>query len=154
MCGARQGAWLTQGEKGPITTNRWEAVAVDLEFNQQTLDAMRVALTKPVLYKRLNYEEGLKRLDMGHLMALKRGAQWLAASGLNHIHLGDAVSALEDVEALVALVRLQESEHLAIDQLVRWAIEYLAVTLKARIGTNLHSDECRNCGRNWISSAL
>jgi hypothetical protein len=151
MCGARQGAWLTQGEKGPITTNRWEAVAVDLEFNQQTLDAMRVALTKPVLYKRLNYEEGLKRLDMGHLMALKRGAQWLAASGLNHIHLGDAVSALEDVEALVALVRLQESEHLAIDQLVRWAIEYLAVTLtwEALEGTDWDEPSLRRVQELW-----
>jgi hypothetical protein len=126
MRGAAQSRWLTL-DKNKVITNNWEVLAKDLEINEQTLDALRTALGKPVLCKRLNYEAGLKHLDPTHLMRLKRAAQWLSASSVHQMHLGNATGALKDIEALVALLRMQESEQLAINQLVRWAVHYFAV---------------------------
>ncbi len=150
MRGAAQSIWLTL-DKNKVTTNRWEAVAKDLEVNEQTLDALRTALKKPVLYKTLNYEAGFKHLDIAHLTRLKRGAQWLSASSVNQMHLGNATGALKDIEALTALLRMQESEQLAINQLVRLAIQYLAVasTWEALGGTGWNDQSLERMQVAW-----
>ena len=129
MRGASRNSWLSDSDKHGVLTNYWDEVVTDIELNRQTLQELRSALRKPVLYKRLNYEAGFEHLDMNHLMVLKRGAQWVVAAGVNHLNLGENASALEDIEALEALLRMQENEHLAINQLVRWAIQWLATAL-------------------------
>ena len=119
--------WTTFVEKRE--TNDWNAVRDDLGVNNDTLTRLRSELRSPVLHKRLNYEDGFKNLDTRHLMALKKGAQWLAASGAQNLHDRNFASAYEDLECLLALLRMQSTEHLVINQLVRLAIEHFAVAL-------------------------
>ena len=128
MRGAAQTEWLSRDGKS-VLTNYWEELKAELAANETTLAQLRTALRSPVLYKRLNYEAGFRNLDMTHLMAFKRGAQWLAASGVNHLHHRHSARALDDIESLLALLRMQSHEHLTINQLVRWAIEYFAIAL-------------------------
>jgi len=150
MRGASRSEWLTI-DKEKVFTNRWEAVEADLQMNEQTLKELRAALKKPVLYKRLNYEAGFKHLEFVHLMRLKRGGQWLSASGVNQLHHGNGGGALEDIEALTALLRMQESEELAIDQLVRFAIQYFAVafTWEALESDSLDDPELERMQTAW-----
>jgi hypothetical protein len=153
MRGASRNSWLSDSDKHGVLTNYWDEIVTDIELNQQTLQELRSALRKPVLYKRLNYEAGFEHLDMNHLMVLKRGARWLATSGVNHLNLGENARALEEIEALGALLRMQENEHLAINQLVRWAIQWLATALtwEALESDGWHDGELERMQKAWAS---
>jgi hypothetical protein len=117
----RETEWF--GEKGRRFS--WEQVGEDLERNREALDELRETVRAPVLRYPLQYR-GMSTL-LPHLARLKNAAQWLSASALYKIRIGDIKGAVDDLESVLLATRLVEHEPIVISQLVRNAVITIAV---------------------------
>ena len=106
-------------------TNTWEELALELQDAAAALDAVRSALQAPEFDFNLNYVQGTS-LPLPQLGAVKMTAMTLKTSVLLHLHEQKLDLAFKDLQALLALCRVQEDERFMISQLVRMACMALA----------------------------
>ncbi len=116
IAGFRENSWIDEK-----TTNTWEAVALDLAANQQTLEQLRVALAKPAFDFKLDHSHGFE-MSFLHLPPAKSLSQWFGADLQNSLRNGKNQTALKDLLAALAIPRVLENDRILISELVRIAI--------------------------------
>ena len=103
----------------------WAQVQSDLDRNKDVFDELRAIVRSPVLRYPVRYQGVFTPLP--HLALQKTAAQWLSGSALFRIHTGDIDGAIDDIESIILLTRLDEHEPVVISQLVRIALVQIAV---------------------------
>ncbi len=116
IAGFRENSWIDEK-----TTNTWDAVALDLAANKQTLEQLRVALAKPAFDFKLDHSHGFE-MSFLHLPPAKSLSQWFGANLQNSLRHGKNQAALEDLLAAIAVPRVLENDRILISELVRFAI--------------------------------
>lgn len=119
-------AWA-QPEVRSDGTNTWEEIEAALAQYGARLESVRAAAAYPRFDFRLRYHVGPSLL-LPHLAPLKQAIQRLTTSELCELHQGDIVAACADIQTMLALVRANADEPLAISQLVRIAMTHIAFT--------------------------
>jgi hypothetical protein len=133
IVGFRESEWVEKGfyrEEEWINerrTNRWPAVAHDLNGNSEILAEIREALARPVLNNHVDLTEGFK-LRMGHLSALKSIALWFGSATQLALAAENHAQTLEWLLPQIRLPRLLADDQTLISELVRIAIGAIALT--------------------------
>jgi hypothetical protein len=117
---SKQSGWSS----GKLTFE-WAEAREDLDENAGTLTGLREVLRSPVLRSTLTYRGHSTLLP--HLAPSKRVAQWLSASALYNLHISHVKAAIDDIEAIVMILRLSADEPFLISQLVRIAVANIAL---------------------------
>lgn len=116
MVGFRENSWVDEK-----TTNTWDEVASDLAANKQTLEQLRVALTKPAFDFKLDHSRGFE-MSFLHLAPVKSLSQWFGTDLQKSLRNGENKVALEDLLAAITIPRVLENDRILISELVRIAI--------------------------------
>ena len=105
------------------------------------LHCFNKSLTNRAFDFQINYEPGVADLNFTnfYLAESKRAAQRLETAALCDLHHGDTASAVENLRAMLALVKAMRDERLVISELVRIAIANIALTVNWEVlqSTNL-----------------
>ena len=117
---ATQPGWFAGKE-----TVRWEDAHDDLQRNANTLAEIRKISRSAVLHSAIEYRGINTRL--GNRTSYRAAAQWLSASALYNLHVGDIKAATDDVETIVIISRPSADEPMLFSQLSRNAVVSLAV---------------------------
>ncbi len=124
-----QSEWPHHSSGNNLQSNiTWITLSEELEKIRESLEDTRAALQKPAFDAALNYQAGFSLL-LPHLAPLKRVASFLSADAMNELHRGDVEKAMDDMQAILALTRCQQSEPLIISQLVRIAIANMGISV-------------------------
>jgi hypothetical protein len=116
------------GPKG-TTNGTWSVVTAELAAVTNALSDLTAALRGlPPLEANLDYYEGFT-LRLAHISRFKVAAQVLQLAALSDLHAGRRDQALDELCAILALVRGTENEPLFISQLVRISIAQIAFNI-------------------------
>jgi hypothetical protein len=116
---------------GPVGEGKWDELAAQIQPLQDTLQEVREALKAPA-------PDGgpfinmllTRRVDF---VAIRTAAQWLMGAAENDLHQGRLEAALQNLEALTGLARMERDEPTLVAQMIRVAVANLglAVTWEA-----------------------
>lgn len=123
--------WVIRRSAGPkgTTNGTWSVVTAELAAVTNALSDLTAALRGlPSLEANLDYYEGFT-LRLVHLSRFKGAAQVLQLAALRDLHAGQRDQALDELCAILALVRGTEKEPLFISQLVRISIAQIAFNI-------------------------
>ena len=134
------------------SSNIWAAISPQLLARDEALASLRAALQTPSMDFGLDFTQGFSLL-LPHLAPAKAAAVWLAAAAMSELHAGHNTNALADLQSLVALSHPLEHEPLMISQLVRMAIEHIAIsaTWEALQTTGWHDKDLAELQTAWNS---
>jgi hypothetical protein len=123
---ARPGLWHDSSAPAPALT--WEGVNTQLETARDPLEQIRAALKDPDPdagpYTNLNLLPYATRLNF---VTMRKVAQWLACAALNETRQGHLEEALQNIEAVAALARMEREEPTLVAQMIRIAVTGLGV---------------------------
>lgn len=111
---------------GANRDSTWEAFDTQMQEVQGTLQEIRQALKEPaadagpctnmVLGRRVNF------------VAIRTMAQWLMGAAENDLHQGRLEAALQNLEALAGLARMERDEYTLVAQMIRVAVTGLGLS--------------------------
>ncbi len=104
-----------------------EAARRATEAASEALELVHRAARLPRCVFQLHYEKGIS-MEMGHLLSLRRLGRLLAARAVIRSGAEDPAGAAGDLRALFALARSLREEPVLVSQLVRIAIDTMALT--------------------------
>ncbi|MBA4148172.1 MAG: hypothetical protein H0X66_08650 [Verrucomicrobia bacterium] len=107
-------------------TNVWEALAGAVDGREAELAELRSTLTNSAFYFSLDYQQGFTLL-LPHLAPLKKVEQQLVSAMMFDLHRQQHDLAMANLMAAVALPRIYTNEPLMISQMVRFALESIAI---------------------------
>jgi hypothetical protein len=130
----------------------WKQVAADLASNAGTLDAIGLALEKPVLRNPVDFSRGYN-IEFGHLAPVKGLAAWYAAAAQLALRNGDHELAVRHLTTLIRLPKLLAEDRLVISELVRIAIGAIARTAvwEALQAQGWEDGQLRTLQREWAA---
>ncbi len=123
-----------------------------MEAAQGTLREIREALKQPaadagptanmLLTRRINF------------VAIRTTAQWLMGAAEDDLHQRRLEEGLQDLEALVALARMERDEYTLVAQMIRVAVAGLGLTTtgmrwRRRVGPSRNWNGCKRLGSQW-----
>jgi hypothetical protein len=128
--GKAMAAWLQPEVRGYDysgngMTNSWEDFDADVALHRPAMELLKEVFSRPRLDFALDYKKGAY-LALPHLADFKRTAQVLSAATVSDLHHGDTGAAATNLCTLLALVRGNHDEPLAISHLVRIAMVAIA----------------------------
>jgi len=117
--------WITVGASGRGGT--WEEFNAQMLAAESSLREIREALKEPALDAGplTNVFVG-RRLDYA---AIRKAAQWLVGAAENDLHQGRLEEALQNLEALGALARMEREECTLVAQMIRVAVAGLGLSV-------------------------
>jgi hypothetical protein len=137
------------------SSNLWPDLSRMLAGKKEQMDALRAALTNPMLAFDLDYSKEAN-LRLGFLPTLQSVAQWFSAATVLNLHEGHPSNASDDVKALSALVAHSLVEPVMISELIRMAIGTVALsaTWEALQSPALQEAQLSDIQKAWESVDL
>jgi hypothetical protein len=136
-------------------TNSWEEVTTAVAQNKESFALLRQIIVRPDFDFHINYERGVADLAFTNLYLAesRRATLRLETATLCDLHLGDTISAVEDLRAMLALVKAMRDERLVISELVRIAIVNIALTVNWEVlqSTNVTDEQLAELQQDWTS---
>jgi len=142
------------GEAGASldTNSQWIEFNAEMVTNQVQFDALRELLQDPpedsgAVLTNLT----TSKLLTANYIALRIGAQWLAAATVADMRAGRAEEATQNLEALCALARMNRAELVLVSQMIRQAIASLgmAVTWELLQARRLDEQQLKQLAQAW-----
>jgi hypothetical protein len=136
-------------------TNTWEECQAAAAEEHELTELLEGIIERPVLDFHLDYGQGFTLL-LPHLAPLKRGAQHLSITAICDLQRGDAAPAAVKIRAMLAITKGMENERLIISQLVRIAIENIAIaaTWEFLQSPKITEDQLVLLQREWMQTEL
>jgi len=145
--------WQQPDVRDSDVTNSWEAVDAAVSQNAQSFALLQQMLAKPNFDFHINYAEGVANLNFTnfYLPESKRAAQRLETAALCDLHRSETASAVENLRAMLALVKALRDERLVISELVRIAIANIALTVNWEViqSTNVTDGQLAELQHDW-----
>jgi hypothetical protein len=104
----------------------WQYVATQMETYGGSLEEIREALKDPA--PDWGPRTNVWSHPIPNFVAIRVAAQWLMGTTLNELHQGRLEQALENLEALAALARLNRDEWSLVSQMIRVAVAGLGLS--------------------------
>jgi hypothetical protein len=140
--------------EGGMATNSWEQVAAAVRQNSGAFDLLQQITGKPDLDFQINYERGFGDgfdFKKEHLSEIKRMAQRLETATVSDLHEGDTASAVQNLRAMLALVKGLDDQHYIISDLVKLAVAAMAVPVTWEVlqSPNLTDGQLSDLQNDW-----
>jgi hypothetical protein len=137
------------------STNTWEECQAAAAQEQELTELLETIIERPVLDFHLDYGQGFTLL-LPHLPPLKRCALHLSITAICDLQRGDAAGAAVKIRAMLAITKGMENERLIISQLVRIAIENIAIaaTWEFLQSPKITEDQLALLQREWMQTEL
>ena len=105
----------------------WEQFAAQLNTVETALAQVRLALRDPApdAGPRSMTNFWSNRLDF---VAIRQAAYWLSGAALSHLRQGELEPALQDLEAIAGLARMERDEYTLVAQMIRVAVAGVGLT--------------------------
>jgi hypothetical protein len=136
-------------------TNTWENVQTAVVQNAKAFALLQHIIDKPTFEFPINYGRGVADLNFTnfYLAESKRAAQRLETAALCDLHHGDIASAVENLRAMLALVKAMRDERLVISELVRIAMASIALSVNWEVlqSTNLTDGQLTDLQNDWMT---
>ena len=138
---------LALGGAGSIGT--WAGFDAQMRAAESTLQEIRTALKNPALDAGPCTNMLLDRRV--NFVAIRTAAQWLAGAAENDLHQRRLEAALQNLEALAALARMERDEPTLVAQMIRVAVAGLglAATWEALQATGWTEAQLERLQRGW-----
>ena len=141
--------------RGDTFTDSWQDAEAAIYKDKQALALLRQIIGKPDFDFQINYDAGAADLSYTNLYLpqAKLAAQRLSAAAIYDLHNGDATSAIENMQALLAIIQALREERFAISELVRMAIAQMAASANWELlqATNLTDGQLAELQTNWTN---
>jgi hypothetical protein len=108
-------------------SNSWAEVEAALAQENAALALLRQITAGQVFDFKLDFSNGLEKIQLPQLASAKKAAQRLIAAAMDDLHRGDAAAAAENIRATLAVVQGMSHDRLVISELVRMAIAQMAL---------------------------
>ncbi len=109
---------MVRGTNGS-PTQAWEQFALRLSTAEPELEEMRLALRNPAPDAGPMTNPLARRVDF---VAIRQAAYWLSGAALSQLRQGNLQAALQDLEALAGLARMDREEYTLLSQMIRVAV--------------------------------
>jgi hypothetical protein len=127
MVNWKQAKPLWSKSNGALRTNTWEEMEAQIQAVQDTLQEVRDALKTPAPDAGpCTNLIGARRVDF---VAVRTVAQWLMGAAENDLHQGRLEAALQNLEALAGLARMERDEPTLVAQMIRVAVANLGLVV-------------------------
>ncbi len=142
--------------EGDLGINSWQDVAAAVRQNSGAFELLQQLTIHPDLDFQINYEHGFGdgfNLKNTHLTDAKRMAQRLETETTSDLHEGDTASAVQDLRAMLALVKGLDDQHYIISDLVKIAIAAMSVPVTWEVlqSPNLTDGQLAELQNDWNS---
>jgi hypothetical protein len=133
-------------------SNSWAEVEAALAQENAALVLLRQITTGRVFDFKLDFSNGLEKIQLPQLASAKKAAQRLIAAAMNNLHRGDAAAAAENIRATLAVVQGMSHDRLVISELVRMAIAQMALAANWELlqSTNITDEQLAAVQKNWL----
>jgi hypothetical protein len=136
-------------------TNSWENVTAAVVQNAKAFALLQRIIEKPAFGFQIQYDRGVADLNFTnfYLSQSKRQVQRLEAAVLSDLHRGDTAAAMNNLRAMLALVKAMSDERFEISQLVRIAMASFALNASWELleSTNLTEEQLAALQHDWMS---
>src|SRR5262245_539830 len=143
----------TGSGKGGLAAD-WPEFTTNLVNYRQSLEELQDSLKDPAL----NWSARTSVWDqpLPNFVTIRLAAQWLSASTIGDLHEGRTEQALEDLEAMTALARLNRDECTLVSQMIRVAVAGLgmAATWEALQAPDWTEPQLARLQKAWESVGL
>jgi hypothetical protein len=123
--------------------------------NEKAFELLRQIIRKPYFDFHINYDSGVADLRFTNLdlVESKHSAERLRSAFECTLHQGDSGMATTNLEAIIALVKAMQDERLVITELVRIAIDQIALNANWELlqSTNLLDAQLAALQEDWTS---
>jgi hypothetical protein len=147
--------WQQPDMRDNDETNSWDDFTAAVAQNAKVFALFRQIIEKPNLDFQINYDQGIASLNFTnmYLAESKRSAQRLETAALCALHQGDTAAAVNNLRAMLALVKAMRDERLVISELVRIAIASMAQSVNWEIlqSPNLTDEQLSEMQQDWMS---
>ena len=111
--------------RGTSAVVTWEVLGAQMQTNRGALEEIRGALEDPAPDS--GPRTGVWRGPIAPFIAIRTAGQWLAAAVIDSLHRTNHQDALQNLESLVSLARLNRDEYTLVSQMIRVAIARLGL---------------------------
>jgi len=142
--------------EGDLGVNSWPDVAAAVRQNSNAFELLQQIIEKPDLDFQIHYEHGFGDgfvFQNTHLVDAKRMAQRLETATISDLHEGDTASAVQNLRAMLALVKGLDDQHYIISDLVKIAVAAMAVPVTWEVlqTPNLTDGQLAELQNDWIA---
>ena len=142
--------WAQPDIRSVDGTNTWVEVKEALTQDNEALKLLGQITNSSTFDFNLQYTQRFAML-LKHLSSEKKSVQRLSADAIYDLRFGDTALAVNDVRAMLALVKGTDEERTAISQLVRISITQIAAvaTWELLQSPNLTNEQLADLQANW-----
>jgi hypothetical protein len=147
--------WQQPDVRDSDGTNSWVDVDTAVNQNAKSFALLQQIIDKPEFDFHNNYEQGIADLAFTnlYLSESKRAAQQLETAALCDLNRGDTASAVQNLRAMLALVKAMRDERLVISELVRIAIAQITQSVNWELlqSPKLTDEQLAELQQDWMS---
>jgi len=132
----------------------WEEFTAEIEKYRAPLEEVRDALKDPRLV--CSTRTGVWERPLPNFITIRKCAQWLAGATVSDLHEGNTDQALQDIEAMAAVARINRDDCTLVSQMIRIAVANLGVaaTWEVLQSTNWTEPQLARLQKAWESVEL